>query len=74
MNFFFFILRRNFRRNLDSFRRNLDEMSYSMKCLLEKLRLGEMSVDEMSFRRNAFRGNGMDPKMRCLPNYSLCPN
>ena len=48
-------------RNLDSFRRTLDEISYSTKRLLHELRLGEMSLDEMSFRRNAFRRNVMDP-------------
>ena len=37
--------------NLDTFQRNLDEMPYSRKCLL----------DEMSFRRNGFRRNVMDP-------------
>ena len=34
--------RRTFRRNLDNFRQNLEEVSYSAKCCL----------GEMSFRRN----------------------
>ena len=40
------------------FRRNLDKMSYSAKCLL----------DEITFRRNRFRRNGMDP-ITCLQKW-----
>ena len=36
-------------------------MSYSTICLLDEMRLSELSLDEMSFRRTAFRQNVMDP-------------
>ena len=41
-------------------------MSYSTKCFLDELRLGKMSLDELSFRRNAFRRNVMDPVLYTL--------
>ena len=36
-------------------------MSYSTICLLDEMFLSEFSLDEMSFRRTAFRRNVMDP-------------
>ena len=54
---FVFFFNYYFRRNLDSFRRKLDELSYSTKYLL-----GEKRFDEISFRRNAFIRRNSGPK------------
>ena len=51
-----YMCKQNLEDKFRHFRRNLDKMSYSAKCLL----------DEISFRRNRFRRNAIDPITRNL--------
>ena len=54
--FLLFLILDEIETNLYILRRNSDGLSYSTKCIL-----GEIRLDETSFRRNALGRNVMDP-------------